>query len=70
MKVKHKEECKRVFKSYDMTCPRCIELSEGAKARKGWNDDKIESERRLMLAINNHDCVKSGCGPVCIAFDH
>ena len=38
-KTYHKEDCKRVFKNYDHSCPRCVELINGAEARKGW---KIE----------------------------
>lgn len=35
-KVVHKEDCKRVFKNYDMDCPRCVELANGAKPRDAW----------------------------------
>ncbi len=34
--TKHKEDCERVFKNYDMTCPRCVELANGSPARDGW----------------------------------
>ena len=35
-KVIHKEDCRRVFKNYDMTCDRCKELAEGSEPRKAW----------------------------------
>ncbi|MCK9370713.1 hypothetical protein M0R04_12460 [Candidatus Dojkabacteria bacterium] len=34
--TKHIINCNRVFKNYDLTCPRCLELSKGATARDGW----------------------------------
>jgi len=67
--TKHKPDCKRVFKNYDKTCPRCIELMNGAKARKGWQADyfkrKKENEIRQSKEIKNHDCKKSGCMSIC-----
>ena len=36
LKTKHKDDCRRVFKRYDLACPRCQELSNGAEARQGW----------------------------------
>ncbi len=36
MKTLHKADCKRVFKHYDITCPRCQELAGGAEPRKAW----------------------------------
>jgi len=35
-KVTHTADCTRVFKRYDLSCPRCQELAHGAPARKGW----------------------------------
>ena len=71
--TKHKENCERVFKNYDLTCPRCIELSEGAKPRDGWQKRYYETKKReklqFMRALKSHDCKKSNCGPVCTAFD-
>lgn len=40
-KTKHSENCSRVFKNYDMTCPRCLELANGAAPRPGWGDRKF-----------------------------
>ena len=34
--TKHRADCSRVFKNYDMTCDRCVELSNGLAARPGW----------------------------------
>ncbi len=71
--TKHKINCSRVFKRYDMTCPRCIELSMGSKPRDGWQkryyEDKARDERQFMQSLKNHDCTKSNCGIVCTAFD-
>ncbi len=67
--TKHAESCKRVFARYDIHCPRCRELMEGMGARKGWNDTKRRMEAEQIRAIREHDCRKSGCGPVCTAFD-
>lgn len=35
-KIIHNTNCKRVFKRYDPTCPRCKELINGAIPRKAW----------------------------------
>ena len=71
--TKHNLDCSRVFKNYDMSCPRCIELANGSKARSGWQGkyyaNKARQETQLRNALKNHDCVKSNCGPVCTAFD-
>ncbi len=69
MKTTHTTACKRVFKNYDMTCPRCQELAGGAKPRAGWNDAKDAEYARFKSALKAHDCTKSNCGPVCTAFD-
>ena len=50
-------------------CARCDELAAGAAPVKGWGQQKREAEARLSLAIKQHDCVKSNCGPVCTKFD-
>ena len=36
MKTKHRNDCSRVFKNYDLKCSRCQELAAGAPAREGW----------------------------------
>ena len=35
-KTKHKHDCKKAFAHKDPTCPRCIELINGAAPRKAW----------------------------------
>lgn len=46
-------------------CPRCAELANGAEPVK-WNiTRRLEIEAEQLRAIRNHDCKKSGCGPVC-----
>ena len=72
--TKHKEDCGRVFKNYDMTCPRCVELKNGAQPREGWQREyfarKASEEAALTKAIKEHDCAKSNCSIVCCtAFD-
>jgi hypothetical protein len=42
--TKHTANCGRVFRNYDMSCPRCRELAEGFGARAGWNDNKRKAE--------------------------
>lgn len=69
IKTKHAVNCNKVFGRKDPTCPRCIELLNGAPPRKGWNYYKLQDEARRIEAINSHDCKKSGCGPICTAFD-
>lgn len=36
MNTKHNDNCTRVFKNYDLTCPRCLELKNGSQPRDGW----------------------------------
>jgi hypothetical protein len=71
--TKHVDECKRVFGRYDLGCPRCQELANGSKPRSGWQSTYFAKRRRddaaRLEAIKNHNCTKSGCGPVCTAFD-
>lgn len=68
-KVIHSDNCSRVFKNYDMTCPRCQELANGSKARAGWNDTKLHQEAARSRAIQSHNCQASKCMSVCVAFD-
>ena len=53
--MKHKADCNRVFKQYDATCSRCLELSQGAAARPGWGDFKRKNEAVQLAAIKAHD---------------
>jgi len=55
MKTTHKADCTRVFKRYDMSCPRCQELAGGAQTRAGWNDLAKRQEAMRIEAIKNHD---------------
>ena len=50
-------------------CPRCEELKAGAAPVQGWGARAKAMEARRIIDIRNHDCRKSGCGPVCTAFD-
>jgi hypothetical protein len=63
--TKHSDTCKRVFSRYDLTCPRCRELADGAQPREGWGDRQRKHEAARVRAIRAHDCKRSGCGPIC-----
>lgn len=65
----HNAECRMVFGrlSREGCCPRCDELRNGAEPRKGWGVPR--RKRSVLREIREHDCAKSGCGPVCTAFD-
>ena len=68
--TKHKADCRRVWRRYDLTCPRCLELSRGETPREGWNDKKRHDEERRIAAIHAHDftaCAKKHI--VCTCFD-
>lgn len=73
--MKHKEDCTRVFKNYDMTCSRCIELSNGSVPREGWQAryyaNKKREERYQSRAIENHFASEAHKQEiVCTAFDY
>lgn len=83
MNTKHKDDCNMVFGRKDITCPRCQELLQGAKPRRGYGDRQIFSRGKLIWItpsqqsrirtqeIRNHDCQKANCHPtVCTAFDY
>lgn len=73
--TKHREDCKRVFKAYDMGCARCVELSNGAEARAGWNDSKNRADAIRSANIDKHfinhnqTCDYAKRGVPCVAFD-
>lgn len=64
-KITHKDDCARVFKNYDLSCPRCQQLASGAKPRLGWNHTKLQQEAMQLRAIRSHNCVVANCGSVC-----
>jgi len=69
-KVTHKQDCKRVFSRYDMSCPRCIELANGAKARPGYGNSRQQADANRLAEIKAHYVNgKCNCGPVCTKFD-
>lgn len=74
MNTKHKADCKRVFKNYDKTCPRCVELADGSKARDGWQAGyyklKAHNDEMTRLSIAAHFAAggphaTGKCGPIC-----
>ena len=66
--TRHATDCRRAFRNYDPTCPRCDELRNGAAPRKGWGRNRLQDEAATSRAIREHDCRRSGCGVVCTAF--
>jgi hypothetical protein len=67
--MKHTEECRRVFNRYDPRCPRCQELMAGAAPRPGWAAPARQRREQFLAELRAHNCKRSGCGPVCTAFD-
>lgn len=49
---------------YEGRCPRC----RGEGCREYWLGFK-KAEREYVQELRDHDCEKSGCGPVCTAFE-
>ena len=68
--TQHKIDCKMSFGRKDDTCPRCRELLNGAPARSSWHKKHFDDQKKKHLQIINHNCVSSGCGVVCTAFDY
>lgn len=69
MKTKHTAECTRVFKNYDINCPRCQELMKGAAPRQGWSQNRKRQDEQRIRDIKDHVCSIEKCGPVCTKFD-
>lgn len=70
--TKHTPDCKMSFGRLDPTCARCIELASGAPRRDaGWSTYKRRQQQEAQRTrdIREHDCKRSGCGPVCTAFE-
>jgi len=61
MKTSHKENCKRAFKNYDKTCPRCRELIAGAEPREGWAI-KPQPVRTSSPHPTTHEYQPNACG--------
>jgi len=49
-------------------CPRCDELLAGDEPVR-WRNRRAEADAQRRADIRAHDCVKSRCGSVCVAFD-
>ena len=71
MMTRHDDRCRMAWgKAKPETgCPRCLELARGAKPRAGWGDAARRVDAQRIEEIRAHDCTRSGCGPVCTAFD-
>ena len=74
MKIIHKQDCKRIFSRYDLTCPRCQELQNGASPREGWGDVARQQAKSRSLEISAHYANHSNCdyerqGVPCVKFD-
>ena len=65
MNTKHADNCKMVFGKKDPTCPRCVELLNGATPRSWGNSLRKENAAQSLKWIKAHNCQKSKCGQVC-----
>jgi len=63
--TKHKADCNRVFKNYDKSCQRCLELSNGAAPRKAWGWHNKANAKQEARWLREHDCHKSNCMSIC-----
>lgn len=65
--TKHSDTCSRVFKNYDMQCPRCIELASGSTPRDGWQksyyERKAQQERWLYKSRSAVCCSSFNLNP-------
>lgn len=52
------------FGRKDATCPRCVELINGAKPIV-WRNRRAESDAQRSREIYAHDCKRSNCSIVC-----
>jgi len=67
MATKHTHQV--VFGRRVEDCPRCIELAAGAAPIQWRGSQRKAQDAAHIAAIRAHDCKRSGCGPVCTAFD-
>ena len=72
--IKHSCENEGAFGRYEPdTCERCQQLVDGAPRRTRPRIEAIKrlkrEEERRNRDIENHNCERSNCGPVCTAFD-
>ena len=74
MNTKHKDECTRVFKKYDPTCPRCQELIKGSPPREGWQksyyEQKAREEKRTYSSYCSHGVQHLNPGGYCNICGH
>lgn len=65
--TKHNINCNRVFKNYDLTCPRCLELSKGLEPRKGWQEayfsNKAKNKKIDSLFLKTQNCNHNNFNP-------
>ena len=57
-KTMHKPDCNRVFKNYDMSCARCVELSTGSAPRAAWFTPR--PQRSEVFKSCGHDAINPG----------
>lgn len=65
MPTKHKADCNMAFGRKDMTCPRCIELANGAKPIVWGGFKRKQNDAQRSKEIRAHDCINARCGSVC-----
>ena len=67
----HSDGCQMAFGRKDHSCPRCIELINGAspRARFGGRETFAQADARRVQEIRahfaSHKHTSGGCGPVC-----
>lgn len=70
MNTKHSNTCNAAFGRKDGTCPRCIELLNGAAPRAGWqkayySSNKARQDAQFIEALRTHDCKTARCSLIC-----
>lgn len=65
MATKHKSDCKMAFGRKDETCPRCVELLNGAAPIKWAVSNDVQRTQDVRNHFNSEKHRTGGCGVVC-----
>jgi hypothetical protein len=49
-------------------CPRCDELTQGAKPREWASNRKAQEDAHFYNRLREHDCTTSNCNPLCCTY--
>jgi hypothetical protein len=67
--LKHSTECQMAFGRKDEECPRCLEMLNGAPARKSWHKSYYAAQQaasnEIKAHFSSHKHLTGGCGAVC-----